>query len=184
MKYAAWLVIVVLASAVVYLSLGSRRTIDLLEDRIRSLETANAQMRDHYETRIAQLRAEQADRKAATPRGPASDLIGRLLTTPQAGQPYRQELMRRIVTTLGLAPAQEAGLKSVVEEFVRARRQVFERAVGDRRSVVEAPYLDMLNGARRTALDTLAALLGAEQYQAFLRHDYDRQLGLRIVSPP
>jgi hypothetical protein len=182
-RHLSKLVIAGLCVTLVALYVVDRRTIQALRAELRARDEAAQRARDDYETKLATLRAEQAER-ARDPGGPAvgSSLLGQLLNSPALARPQQQESFREIVRTLGLDAVQRGRIETILGEFATTRRDIAARAERAGASIADAPHAEAMRRLRRAALGRVQQALEPGQYAEFLRLGYDRDLGLRELA--
>jgi hypothetical protein len=178
-RHPTTLVIVVLCVALVALYVIDRRTIRNLRAELQAQQQAAQQARDEYETKLATLRAAQAEQARADGPGGAVGLLGMLLSAPHLAKPYTQESFREIVRTLAIDEEQHRRIVTVLDQVTAARRDVAIRAAKAGSSVSAAPHADAMRHLQRETLAQLKHVLKPEQYAELLRRGYDQTLGLR-----
>jgi ABC-type Fe2+-enterobactin transport system substrate-binding protein len=179
-RHLAKLVIAGLCVALIAVYATDRRTIQRLRAELGEREQAAQRLRDEYETKLATLRAEQAERARADASGAAgAGLLGMLLSAPALARPYDQESFREIVRTLGIEAEQERRIVTILDQFTAARREVVVRATQAGSSVSAAPHADAMRRLQRDTLAQLRQTLNPAQYAELLRRGYDQTLGLR-----
>jgi hypothetical protein len=178
-RHLAKLVIAGLCVALLAVYATDRRTIQRLHAELGDREQAAQRLRDEYETKLATLRAEQAERARADASGAGAGLLGMLLSAPALARPYDQESFREIVRTLGIEAEQERRIVTILDQFTTARREVVVRATQAGSSVSAAPHADAMRRLQRDTLAQLRQTLNPSQYTELLRRGYDQTLGLR-----
>lgn len=153
-----------------------------MRTQVQSLEASAQKARDEYETKLATLRAEQAARSRDAG-GPTvgGSLLGQLLASPTLAKPHHGESFREAVRTLGLDASQEARIRTILDEFAAARRDVVGRAERAGSSVAAPPHAEAMQRLQRETLGRVQQTLTPAQYTEFVRQGYDRDLGLRAA---
>jgi hypothetical protein len=179
-RHLAKLIIAGLCVIVVAVYLTDRRTIRALQAELGEREQATQRIRDEYETKLATLRAEQAERARADASGAAAGgLLGMLMSAPALARPYDQESFREIVRALGIDAEQQRKIVTILDQFTAARRDVVVKAAQAGSSVSAAPHADAMRQRQRDTLAQLRQTLNQAQYAELLRRGYDQTLGLR-----
>lgn len=185
MKHIQTVLIVLLVAALVYLHTGNKHKVDSLNVRIVTLEAGLKKANDECETRIALVKAGKnlpVRGEQIRPAGPS--LADILKKAPNSPERIRKELVPEIVETLNMNTDQERELLAILDEFRRSKQGVYEKAKEEKRFFFEPAYADMINAARKEALERLRRLLGDKQYAVLVEKGFDERLGLRIAQKP
>jgi len=181
MKYLQPVIIALLFLAFGITYANYKRKVESLTGKITSLEAALTETKDECETKIAYLKAAQAQREAGPSsllRGenPPDGLIG-VLSRQSAKK--REETVREMSETLGLGADQERRVTEILDDFREEKKVINEKASIEKFPFFDSRYLDMINNARSDAMGKIRTVLGDDLYKKMIGKGYDLRLGLR-----
>ena len=189
-KYTQVLCIVLLLAATAYLLISHGYRENALNRRIVALEAQNKTLQDDHETRVARLKAQEAaaprdgQRQTGDPSTlPHGNLLLDMLMKSAAVSGQKPTPLDEFRAAVKLDEAQERSVRSILDEFAEAPGRAFAQAEAEKRFIFDAKSAEMVNDARRIALDRLKSVLTREQYATMIAGGHDDKLGLRIHPP-
>lgn len=163
-----------------YLYLDKKNAIELFNKKIAVLEASSKKYQEDCETRIAYLKAEkdrqEAKRKIQNENPSIRNILDKLSVNPEKLQ---QNTLNEMVAILKLDEKQEMQIRAIVADFEKNKDQIFEKGTRDKVFIMSPEHQNMINKARREAMEKLSDILTEEQQNALKKNDFDKKLGLR-----